>query len=113
MSQITPAMQGCIEACLRCYQSCLGTASSHCLQLGGEHARPEHIQLMLACAETCRAAAHVMIIGSRHHKRLCAECAEICADCGRECERLGQMQECVGACHACVVSCAEMAGLSS
>jgi hypothetical protein len=109
MSHTNPAMQGCIDDCLRCYRTCLGMASNHCLQLGGEHAKADHIQLMLACAEICRAAAHVMITGSRHHRHLCAECAEICTDCAGDCERLGQMQDCVSACRACAASCAEMA----
>jgi hypothetical protein len=28
-------MQDCIDACLRCYQTCLGMASNHCLPAGG------------------------------------------------------------------------------
>lgn len=104
-----PAMQSCIDECLRCYQICLGMSTSHCLELGGEHAKPAHIQLMLACAETCRASAHVMIIGSRHHKHLCAECADICEDCAKDCERIGDMDACVEACRACAESCRAMA----
>lgn len=102
-------MQSCVDACLRCYQICLGTVTAHCLKQGGEHAAPSHIQLMLSCSETCRASAHVMILGSSHHKHLCAECAEICEDCARECERLGEMDECIDACRACARSCREMA----
>lgn len=105
---IDATMQTCIDECLRCYQSCLEMSSGHSLELGGEHAKPGHIKLMLACSETCRATAHVMIIGSRHHKHLCAECADICADCASECERVGDMDACVRACRACAESCRAM-----
>lgn len=74
---------------------------NHCLKLGGAHA-PEHIQLMQACAEIYRASAQVMIIGSPHHKHLCAECAN-------ECERIGDMDDCVKACRSCAESCRKMA----
>ncbi len=109
MHQSNPGMQTCIEACLRCYQECVAMSTSHCLDLGGEHARPVHIQLMQSCAEICRATAHVLNIGSPHHRRLCADCAEICMDCGADCERLGQMDACVAACRACAEQCRKMA----
>ncbi len=109
MHYLNSRMQVGIDACLKCYQTCLGMSTGHCLELGGEHARPDHIRLMLACAETCRATAHVMLIGSPHHKHLCAECADICADCAAECERLGDMDACVQACRECAESCRKMA----
>ena len=109
MHHLDAAMQSCIDECLRCHQACLGMSTNHCLKLGGAHATPEHIQLMLACAEICRASAQVMIIGSRHHKHLCAECADICEDCANECERIGDMDDCVRACRRCAESCRKMA----
>ena len=56
-------MQACIDECLRCYQTCLGMASNHCLPAGGKHVEPEHFRLMMACAEICRTSAHFMLIG--------------------------------------------------
>lgn len=109
MHHTIPKMQSCIDECLRCYQVCLGMSTNHCLKTGGTHAAPEHIQLMLACAEICRASAQVMIIGSSHHKHLCAECADICEDCANECERIGEMDHCVQACRSCADSCRKMA----
>jgi hypothetical protein len=103
------AMKACIDACLACHQACLGAAMSHCLEMGGEHVKPRHMKLMMACAEICRTAAHFMIIGSHHHKHVCAECAEICAECAADCERVGDMQECVEACKRCADRCRQMA----
>lgn len=109
MHHLDATMQSCIDECLRCYQACLGMSTNHCLKRGGAHAAPEHIQLMLACAEICRTSAHVMILGSEHHKHLCAECADICEDCASECERIGDMDDCVRICRSCAESCRKMA----
>ena len=45
MSHITPALRHCIDECTNCHQVCLSTIQ-HCLQKGGEHARPDHIRLL-------------------------------------------------------------------
>jgi hypothetical protein len=108
--RLTREMQACIDECLRCYAVCLGTAMGHCLETGGKHVAPPHFRLMMACAEICRTAAHFMLIGSPHHKHVCAECAEICEECARDCERLDGMEECVAACRRCAASCRRMAG---
>ena len=107
--QVDAAMRACIEECLHCYQVCLGSAMHHCLEMGGRHTEPPHFRLMMACAEICRTAAHFMLLGSKHHKHVSAECAEICEQCATDCERLGDMEECVAACRECAESCKRMA----
>lgn len=107
--QLSPQMQKCVDECLRCYAVCLQMAMNHCLETGGEHVAPPHFRLMMACAEICRTAAHFVLIGSEHHRHVCAECAEICEQCARDCERLGDMQECVDACRRCAEICRKMA----
>jgi len=107
--QHDPAVQDCIDACLSSYETVLSTAMGHCLNAGGEHTEPEHFTLMMSCAEICRVSAHFMIIGSSHHKHLCAECAEICEQCAADCARVGEMDECVAACRRCAESCRRMA----
>jgi hypothetical protein len=109
MHQVSPEMQACIDTCLKCYATCLGTAMNHCLEAGGQYTQRRHFRLMMACAEICRTSAHFMLIGTPHHKHTCRECAEICAECATECERLGDMDECVRACRACAESCRKMA----
>ena len=110
MKHMSKGMQACIDECLRCYQACLGTAMTHCLETGGKHVEPAHFRLMMACAEICRTSAHVMLLNSPHHKHVCRECSEICAECAKDCERLGGMEECVEACRRCAESCQAMAG---
>ena len=110
MSHATsPAMQTCIDACLSCYQTCLGMASQHCLKIGGAHVEAEHFRLMMSCAETCRTCAHLMLIGSPIHKHQCGTCAEVCAACAASCESVGDMDACVRACRACEETCRRMA----
>lgn len=102
-------MTRCIEICMSCYQTCLGTAMNHCLQTGGEHVEPKHFRLMMACAEICRTAAHFMLINTPHHRHICGECAEICTECAQDCARVGGMDECVAMCRSCAESCRAMA----
>lgn len=109
MHHTSKEMQTCIDNCLRCYQTCLGTAMAHCLEAGGEHTQPEHFRLMMTCAEICRSSAHIMLLQSPHHKHVCRECAEICEQCAKDCERLGDMDNCVQACRTCAESCKTMA----
>lgn len=109
MSHLSAEMQACIEECLRCHSVCLGMAMNHCLEVGGKHVAPDHFKLMMACAEMCQTAANQMLIGTRHHKHTCRECAEICEECARSCEQVGDMDECVRQCRSCAASCQRMA----
>ncbi|MDI7860962.1 four-helix bundle copper-binding protein [Rhizobiaceae bacterium n13] len=109
MHHQSAAMKECIDNCLNCYRECLSTAMSHCLDMGGEHTKPAHFRLMMACAEICRTSAHFMLIGTEHHKHTCRECSEICRECADDCERIGDMASCVEACRRCAQSCERMA----
>ncbi|MFC4172434.1 four-helix bundle copper-binding protein [Microvirga sp. GCM10011540] len=109
MHQMSPAMQSCIDECLRCYQACFGMAMTHCLEQGGKHVEPGHFRLMIACATICRTSADFMLMNSPHHTHTCRECAEICEECARSCEEVGDMQDCVDACRRCAESCRRMA----
>jgi hypothetical protein len=110
MHHLSSEMQECIDACLMAYEECLGAAMSHCLETGGPHTEPAHFRLMMACAEICRAAAHVMIVGDPRHALVCAACAELCEACAADCEGLDGMEPCATACRSCAESCRAMAG---
>ncbi len=109
MNHLSAEMQACIEECLKCHSTCLGEAMNHCLEAGGKHVAPDHFKLMMACAEMCQTSANQMLIGTRHHKHTCRECAEICEECARSCEQVGDMDECVQQCRRCAESCKRMA----
>ena len=94
-----------------CHDICLQTVS-HCLDKGGEHARPEHITLLLDCAEICQTATNFMLRASELHARSCAVCAEVCERCAEDCDRLAagddMIKQCAETCRRCADACREM-----
>src|SRR6476661_5654069 len=53
-------MQSCIQLCQDCHAVCLQLIR-HCLQLGGRHAAPEHIRLLIDCAQMCATNVDYML----------------------------------------------------
>lgn len=105
-----PAMQQCIQDCQDCHSECLRHAAQHCLEVGGDHVEPNHLRLMLSCAEICQTSANMMLMAAQHHRDICGVCATICDACAASCEQLDDMQSCVEACRRCAESCRKMAG---
>jgi hypothetical protein len=114
--QMSPEMQECIRVCEQCHDACL-TTTRHCLQMGGQHAAPQHITLLLDCAQICTTSADFMLRGSDLHGRVCGVCAEVCERCAEDCERVDphdqQMQMCAQTCRQCAESCRRMASAVS
>lgn len=104
-----PKLEACIAECLKCHQTCLHMALTHCLEQGGEHAKPQHIKLMLNCAEICQTSANFMISGSDLHHLTCGICAAVCRKCAESCEAIPGMEECAKACTSCAETCEAMA----
>ena len=101
----------CIQECTDCHHVCLETVR-YCLEQGGKHAAPEHITLLLDCAQICETSADFMIRGSDLHGRVCGVCAEVCERCAESCEGMGgdaTMHKCAEACRRCAESCRQMA----
>jgi hypothetical protein len=92
-----------------CHAACLSTVMNHCLEVGGEHARPQHVRLMTDCAAICALAADFLSRKSQFQTAICGLCADICETCAEDCERLGGMEACVQACRGCVARCREIA----
>jgi hypothetical protein len=109
---ISREMQHCIDECTRCHHICL-LVVSHCLELGGKHADPAHIGVLLDCAEICQMSANFMLRNSERHQLTCRVCADICRACAESCERMGRgdelMQRCAEECRRCAQSCERMA----
>jgi len=105
------AMKECIENCQKCQAECLETATHTCLETGGKHLEPEHVRLMLSCAEVCGTCAKLMLTRSTFEEALCAVCADICEACARSCEQIGGMDRCAELCRRCATTCRSMAGL--
>ena len=108
---ITAELQSCIDLCQHCHEICVETLT-HCLEKGGDHAEPNHVGLMLDCAEICQTSANFMMRESNLHIEVCRACAAICARCAEDCAKFENDEEmalCAEACRACAAACREMA----
>ena len=103
-------LQACIQTCRECLSECQETLYEHCLEMGGEHAKKDHVKLMTDCIQICQTAADFMSRGSELHAAICAACAEVCESCAESCERIGgeRMLRCAEICRQCAQSCREM-----
>ncbi|HEU0002773.1 MAG TPA: four-helix bundle copper-binding protein [Ktedonobacteraceae bacterium] len=99
-------MQQCIQDCLNCNAVCTQTAQK-CQQAGGDHARPEHIQMLHDCAEMCLTAAHFMQHNSPLVGYVCQAAAQVTNHCSNECEQMGDT-DCANACRNASWSCDQM-----
>jgi hypothetical protein len=100
----------CIENCQSCHAACLSTAA-YCLERGGRHAEPDHLRLLLDCADICATSANFMLRGSDFHSLTCGVCAVVCERCAEACARMSgdaQMRACAETCRRCAKSCREM-----
>jgi hypothetical protein len=112
---VTGEMRHCAEVCHRCHTVCLETIS-HCLHLGGDHADPHHIRLMMDCVQICRTSEDFLLRGSDLHAHTCRACAVICDRCAQDCDRLARaggdgadmMRSCAEECRRCAQSCQRM-----
>ena len=109
-----PKMEECLKDCMECYKSCT-MMITHCLEMGGEHASPEHINLLKDCAEICKLSVDFMLRDSEFAAQLCKLCVEICAQCTKQCEQMAgddeMMKACAETCRKCADACQEMAGV--
>ncbi len=105
-------MRRCIQLCHDCHAVCLHVIG-HCVELGGRHAAPDHIRLLMDCAQICATTADYMARGSSLHARMCSFCSEICRRCAERCEQLrGEdpvVTQCAELCQRCAESCEQMA----
>jgi hypothetical protein len=106
------AMRRCIDLCRKCEAICI-EAARHCLARGGRYAEPDFVNLLLACAESCRTSERFMLLRSEFHLTVCGINADVCEAAADDCEAMGTdevLKRCVEACRRCAASCREMAG---
>jgi hypothetical protein len=108
MNQLSRQTWAAIEALQQCHALSHCMAMTHCLEMGGEHARPQHLRLMLDCAGLCAFTADALGRKSQFHTRFTALCAEVCETCAEDCAALGGMEDCVEACRDCARLCREI-----
>jgi hypothetical protein len=108
---LVQGMQECIDNCEKCHDACMQTVT-YCLTQGGEHVSPNHIGILMDCADICKTSADFMLRNSPRHGLTCAVCAQVCDACAQDCEAMGAdscMAECAQICRQCAESCRVMA----
>ncbi len=102
--------QECINACLESHRMCTEIVA-YCLGMGGKHADPNHIRLLLDCAQICQTSADYMIRESPLHPMVCGICAQVCDLCAEDCESFddSKMRGCASICRQCATACHSMA----
>jgi hypothetical protein len=111
MRQLSSQVADTIKSLQQCHAICSSMAFTHCLELGGEHARPQHLRLMMDCAALCAFTADALGRKSQFHSQFAALCAEVCETCEKDCEALQDMDDCVRACRECAQRCRDIARL--
>ena len=53
-------LESCIDECRACHQLCVETIR-YCLEKGGRHANPQHVGLLIDCAEICQTNSNFMM----------------------------------------------------
>jgi len=111
-SDYSEQMLACIQNCQDCHRACLQTLT-YCMKQGGRHAEPEHLRLLMDCADICLTSAAFMIRASDLHVFTCGACAEVCQRCADDCNQMSddlRMKALADTCQHCADSCRAMAG---
>jgi len=111
-AELNDALLLCIQDCLDCHRACLQTLV-YCTRQGGPQADPNHLRLMMDCAQVCQTSADFMLRHSPLHVHTCRACAEVCQACADDCDRMAsdpRMKACADTCRHCAESCRQMAG---
>ncbi len=110
--RMSEEMRRCIQLCQDCHATCIQMIS-HGLKLGGRQAAPDHIRLLMDCAQICTMTADYMARESLLHDRMCRLCSEICRLCAESCKRVAgddlSVTQCAELCLRCAESCNRMA----
>jgi hypothetical protein len=102
----------CIQNYQDCHRACLQTLA-YCMKQGGRHAAPQHLRLLMDCADICLTSAAFMSRASDLHAYTCAACAAVCQACAEDCDQMSddlRMKALADTCRHCAESCRAMAG---
>ena len=110
--EISAEMREAIQNCEECHGICT-EITVYGIRQGGNYADPDHVGLLLDCAQMCALSADFMLRLSHYNGRVCDACSAICRRCADSCERVGpadtRMKQCTDVCRRCAESCRRMA----
>lgn len=87
------------ESCLACHDECV--ASIACRQKLPHEIREVLVELMRACADTCRIAAAAMVSSDAEAGRVAHVCSIVCDACGQALADVPGFSQCAQACFDC------------
>lgn len=109
--QMNEEMQRCIRLCRDCHARCIELLD-HCVTLGGRHVAPDHIRLLMDCAQRDTVTADFMARASALRDCTYTFCAEVCRRCAESCAQLAGndqlLKQCAELCRHCAESCDRM-----
>ena len=98
-------MSEIVEKALACYRICLDRAATYTYELAGSHEVCTYLQRLRACAEVCRAMAHVAMVDPLSAITLANACAEICDNRAQSADAISDVSACANICRACAEAC--------
>ncbi|MBA3684683.1 MAG: four-helix bundle copper-binding protein [Planctomycetes bacterium] len=108
LTQLGDDVAQCIALCQDAHRTCVRTFT-HCSRRGGLHGEPQHLRLLLDCAQICQTSADFLLRGSDLYNYPCGVCAYICDRCADDCESIAAgdplMAQCIRACRDCAHHC--------
>jgi hypothetical protein len=108
--ELSAEVARCIEQCVACHRMCLATFMRQVLEESREHADPDQLRMLLACAHLCRATADLMLILVAPPESVCAACAQLCRECAATYREQQAEEELVATCLLCAQRCSRLAG---
>jgi len=107
---MTQASQHVARTTQDCEAICVQTIQ-YCLEMGGNHAAPQHVQLLQDCADICETTTKLGLRSSPQLADIASACATVCDLCAASCERHAgdpQMKACANQCYVCAAACRQV-----
>lgn len=67
---MNPEMKACMEASHQRHVTCMHMAMNHRREMDGRRAEPQHMKIMMDCAQICAVAIDFMARTSEHHQHI-------------------------------------------
>lgn len=94
--EIKRCVTDCFSASIKCRETLM-----YCIQMRDRHSEPDHLSLLMDCADISEATANMMLRESDFDDEMAELNAQICARCAESCESFGDdlmMSDCARLC---------------
>ena len=104
-----PKTEQLIKSIKKCHEACLDSLS-YCIDMGGPHAEPNHLTVLIDCAKICETSNDFLLRDSGFSPLPVEICSLICDECADSCEQFKDdenMQRCATMCRECKKECSD------